>query len=83
MHLSMKIITWAFLSVALMACSGGTGQDVSKAPATDTDTAEIIQKQPETTLPPTNEAPEAESSKRKNVLDYYRSLEPPYTAPTS
>ncbi|WP_282775457.1 hypothetical protein [Phaeodactylibacter xiamenensis] len=77
----MKIITWAFLSVALMACSGGTGQDVSKAPATDTDTAEAIQEQPEASSPPSDEAPGAETDKRKNVLDYYRSLEPPYNSP--
>jgi hypothetical protein len=81
MHLSIKTLVWAFLSVALLACSGGTGQDVEKAPVAGTDTAEAIQEQPEATLPPTNEAPEPEIANRKNVLDYYRSLEPPYNSP--
>ncbi|MEQ8706247.1 MAG: hypothetical protein RIC19_20105 [Phaeodactylibacter sp.] len=77
----MRIITWAFLSFALIACSGGTGQDVGKAPAAGADTAEVIQEQPEASSPPTDEAPGAETDKRKNVLDYYRSLEPPYNSP--
>jgi hypothetical protein len=81
MHLSIRILIWAFLSSTLVACSGGTIQDADKTPAVGTDTAAAIKEQPETPPRSTAETSEAETPKRKNVLDYYRSLEPPYSTP--